>query len=71
VAFLALPVMVSASEETVIPPEVNWTPIPPASETRVVSTEQEQASDIPRAVAVPASDENATYRLVNATLHDD
>jgi hypothetical protein len=31
-ALLALPVMVRA-EETVIPPEAHWTPIPPAQQT--------------------------------------
>jgi hypothetical protein len=69
--------MVSAGGESRVPPEMSWTPTPPvsgritASETQVVSTAQQQVSDIPRAVAVPASDEDAMYRLVNATAHDD
>jgi hypothetical protein len=82
--FLAVPIMVSAGEETRIPPEANWTPTPPASglvaesETRVVSTEPSQASDIPRPAAVrqsrtsfSLSEEDAKYQTVNRTVHDD
>ena len=77
VAFLALPAMVSAGEETRIPPEANWNPIPPTpahlmvSQERVVSTAQEQASDTPRRPVAALSDEDAEYQKVNATAHDD
>ena len=76
--------MVIAGEDTVIPPEATWTPTPPASglvavsETRVVSTEQEQASDMSRPVAMKASRgqlalsaADAAYQQVNSTVHDD
>lgn len=82
VVFLALPIMVSAGEDTVIPPGATWTPTPPASglvavsETRVVSTEQ--ASDMSRPAAMKASRgplalsaEDAAYQQVNSTVHDD
>ncbi len=84
VVFLVVPAMVSAGEETRIPPEMTWSPTPPASgpaavpETRVVSTEQAQASDVPRPVIMKASPkplalsaEDAAYQLVNRTVHDD
>jgi hypothetical protein len=84
VAFLAVPIMVSAGEETVIPPEPNWTPTPPASglvavsDTRVVSTAQEQASDALRPAAVKTSrgplaltEQDAQYQIINRTVHDD
>jgi hypothetical protein len=77
VAFLALPVMVSASDETEIPPEANWSPTPPAPahllvpQERVVSTAQEQASDTPRRLPAWLTNEDATYKAVNATMHDD
>ncbi|MGH8071267.1 MAG: hypothetical protein ACRERE_39765 [Candidatus Entotheonellia bacterium] len=84
VVFLALPVMVSAGEETVIPPEATWTPTPPTSgvvaesATRVVSTEPAQASDALRPVAVKAgrgplalTEQDAAFQQVNRTVHDD
>jgi hypothetical protein len=76
VAFLTLPAMVHAGDETKIPREMNWSPTPPtpahlvASEKRVVSTAQEQASDTSRRAAVRASDEDAKYRMVNSTVDD-
>ncbi|MGH8063839.1 MAG: hypothetical protein ACRERE_01115 [Candidatus Entotheonellia bacterium] len=81
VVFLALPVLVSAGEETVIPPEANWTPTPEftgGSSKRVVSVESEQASDLLRPAAVrrnpvphALTEEDATYQAVNKTVHDD
>jgi hypothetical protein len=77
VAFLALPSMVSASEETVIPPEANWSPTPPTPahlmvpQERVVSTAQEQVSDAPRRSPAALSDQDAQYKAVNATAHED
>ena len=81
VVFLALPVLVSAGEETVIPPEANWTPTPEftgGSSKRVVSIESEQASDLLRPAAVrrhpvtlALTEEDATYQAVNRTVHDD
>jgi hypothetical protein len=77
VASLALPAMVGASDETDIPPEANWTATPPTpahlavSQERVVSTAQEQASDTPRRSTAVATDNDAQYRAVDATLHDD
>jgi hypothetical protein len=77
VAFLALPIMVSASEETTIPPEAPWSPNPPTPglvaipQKRVVSTEQKQASDTPRPMAVRVIDEDATYQMVNTTINGD
>jgi hypothetical protein len=80
VAFLALPIMVSADDDMSLPPEANWTPTPPASglvavpEKRVVSTEQEQATDSPRPTAVRQSSTSmaltpadAMYKAVNDT----
>jgi hypothetical protein len=80
VAFLALPAMVSASDETIVPPEANWSSTPPASglvgvpEKRMVSTEQEQATDSPRPMAVRQSSTpfaltaaDAMYKAVNET----
>lgn len=77
VAFLALPAVGSAGEETPIPPEANWSPVPPTpehlavSQKRVVSIAPEQASDILGPAAVQASDENTQYQMVNPTIHDD
>jgi len=84
VLFFAMPAIVSAGEETVIPPEATWTPAPPASglvaesATRVVSTEPVQASDIPRPVAaqpsrgpLALSAADAAYQLVNSRFHDE
>jgi hypothetical protein len=84
VLFLAMPAMASASEETVIPPEANWTPTPPASgrtaasDKRVVSTAQEQASDVSRPAAVKSSrgplaltEHDSQYQMINRTVHDD
>jgi hypothetical protein len=77
VAFLTLPAMVQASDETEIPPEANWSPTPPTpahlvvSEQRVVSTAQEQASDTPRRATVRANNEDAKYQMVNSTVQDD
>lgn len=80
VAFLALPAMVSASDETIIPPEANWSSTPPASglvavpQKRVVSTEQEQATDISRPAAVrrgstpvALTPADAVYKAANET----
>jgi len=81
VAFLALPVMVSAGEDTPIPPEANWSATPELSAgslKQVVSTEPLQASDMPRSMVgkpsrgtLALSDEDATYQQVNRTVHDD
>lgn len=78
VAFLALPVMGSASEETIIPPEANWSPESPtpaplvASQERIASStsKQRQASDSSWPSAVQATDEDSRYQAVNATVHD-
>jgi hypothetical protein len=76
VAFLALPAMGSAGEETPIPPEANWSPVPPTpehlavSQKRVASIAPEQASDI-LGPAAQARDEDTQYRMVNSTIHDD
>jgi hypothetical protein len=84
VAFLALPGMVGAGDETRIPPEANWTPTPPASgavdipQGQVASMAHEQASDSPRPVAVQAtrgplalSATETEYQRVNPTVHTD
>jgi hypothetical protein len=77
VAFLALPVMVSADDGTVIPPEANWSPTPPTPahlmvpQERVVSTAQEQASDAPRRSIPALSDEDSRYKAVNDTTRED
>jgi hypothetical protein len=77
VAFLALPGMVRASEETVIQPEANWSPTPPTPahlmvpQERVVSTAQEQASDTPSRSTAALTDQDAQYKAVNATAHED
>jgi hypothetical protein len=84
VVFLALPAMVSAGEETPIPPEANWSPIPPTpgvlavTPQRVVDTTQAQASDILRPATVRAkrapvqlSETEAKYQEVNPTVHDE
>jgi hypothetical protein len=76
-AFLALPVMVSAGDETIIPPEVNWSSTPPTPahlmvpQERVVSTGQELGSDIPRRSIGALSSEDASYNAVNDTQNDD
>jgi hypothetical protein len=75
-AFLTLPAMVSAGEETVIPSEANWSPIPPTPthlvvpQERVVSTSK-QASDNSWPSTAQASDEDSKYQMVNATTQDD
>jgi hypothetical protein len=84
VAFLALPGMVSAGDETRIPPEAHWSPTPPASglveipEGQVASMAYEQASDSPRPATMQAthgplslSATEATYQRVNPTVHTD
>jgi hypothetical protein len=84
VAFLALPGMVSAGDETRIPPEANWSPTPPASglvevpQEQVASTAYEQASDSPRPATMQArrgplslSAAEAAYQRVNPTVHTD
>jgi hypothetical protein len=83
-AFLASPGMVSAGDETRIPPEANWSPTPPASgsatisQERVVSTAHEQASDSPRPATMPErrgplslSAAEAEYQRVNPSVHTD
>jgi hypothetical protein len=75
VAFLVLPVMGSASEDTIIPPEANWSPEPPtpaplvASQERVASStpKQGQASDSSWPFTAQSGDEDAKYQMVNAT----
>jgi hypothetical protein len=84
VAFLALPGLVSAGDETRIPPEANWNPTPPASglvevpQGQVASMAHEQASDSPRPAAVQErrgplslSAIEAEYQRVNPTVHTD
>jgi hypothetical protein len=76
VACLALPVVGSASEETVIPPEANWSPTPPTPAHLVVSQERvastpKQASDNSWSSTTQASDEDSKYQAVNATTQDD
>jgi hypothetical protein len=83
-AFLALPVMVSAGDETRIPPEANWSPTPPASglvetpQEQVASIAHGQASDSPRPANMQAtrgplslSATEAEYQRVNPTVHTD
>ena len=76
-AFLALPIMVSAGDETIIPPEVNWSSTPPTPahlmvpQERVVSTAQELASDMPRRSIGALSREDASYKAVTDTMNDD
>ena len=76
-AFLALPAMGSAGEETPIPPEANWSPVPATpehlavSQKRVASIAPEQASDILGPAAVQARGEDTQYRTVNTTVHDE
>jgi hypothetical protein len=79
VIFLTLPIMVSAGEETDIPPEANWSPEPPTPAHLVVSPErtasstskQGQVSDSPRPFSAQLSDEDAKYQAVNDTIQDD
>jgi hypothetical protein len=84
VAFLALPGMVSAGDETRSPPEANWSPTPPASgpgtvsQERMVSTAHEQASDSPRPATMqerrgPLSLNAAEteYQRINPSVHTD
>jgi hypothetical protein len=81
-AFLALPVMVSAGEDTRIPPEAQWSPTPPmpglveVPQERVVSTAHERASDNPRPAAKQAtrgplslSAADDEYQRVSRTVH--
>jgi hypothetical protein len=84
VAFFALPVMVSTADDDMsIPPEANWSPTPPtpahllSSERRVVSTAQEQASDVAGPAAVPPSRgplaltaQDAQYQQINFSTKD-
>jgi hypothetical protein len=76
VAFLMMPVLVSANDDTKIPPEANWSATPPTpgvtalSQPRVVSTEQAQASDSVRSALQQAKDEDAKYQQVNRTVDD-
>jgi hypothetical protein len=65
-AMLSMPLVASAGEETIIPPEANWTPTPPASKTvntagltqllveKGVITRQEQAEILQRQSAMTA-----------------
>jgi hypothetical protein len=84
VVFFALPVMVSAGDETRIPPEAHWSPTPPASgpvdipQGQVASMAHEQASDSPRPTPMQAthgplslSATEAEYQRVNPTVHTD
>jgi hypothetical protein len=79
VAFLVLPVMGSANDDTIIPPEANWSAEPPTPAHLVPSPErtasstskQGQASDSPRPFSAQLSDEDAKYQAVNATTQDD
>jgi hypothetical protein len=84
VAFFALPVMVSVADDDIsIPPDANWSPTPPTpahllgSELRVVSTAQEQASDVSGPAAVPPSggplaltEQDAYYQRINFSTKD-
>jgi hypothetical protein len=83
-AFFALPVTVStADDDTSIPPEANWSPTAPTPahllvpEPRVVSTAQEQASDVSRSAAAQPSwgplaltEQDAQYQRVNLATKD-
>jgi hypothetical protein len=84
VAFLAVPGMVSAGDETRIPPEANWSPTPPASglveipQGQVASMAHEQATDSPRPATMQASRRplslsaiEAEYQRVNPSVHTD
>jgi hypothetical protein len=84
VVLLALPIMVSAGEETVVPPEAGWSPTPSTPthlmvpQERVVSTEQEQASDVSRPTALKMSrgplaltENDGAYQVINSTVHTD
>jgi hypothetical protein len=81
VACLTVPVLVSANDDTIIPPEATWSPTPPTpaqvmvSQERVVSTAQAQASDVSRPAAVQPSrrplaltEHDAQYQLINRTM---
>jgi hypothetical protein len=82
VAFFALPVMVSTADDDIsIPPEATWSPTPPAHllapEPRVVSTVQDQASDVSRPAAVQPSggplaltEQDAQYQRINFSTKD-
>jgi hypothetical protein len=75
VVFLALPIMVSAEGETVIPPEVNWSPTPATPELvavtqpRVASAIPEQAIDAALRSRLPVAltEADAQYKAVNET----
>ena len=77
VAFLALPIAVGAEGETVIPPEVTWSPTPPTPEVvavtqpRLASTAAEQGIDSGAALRsrlpVALTDHDALYKAVNET----
>jgi hypothetical protein len=84
VAFLTLPGMAGAGDETRIPPEAHWSATPPApavediSQEQVVSTEHEQATDSPRPATMQPrrgplslSGSEAQYQRVNPTVHTD
>jgi hypothetical protein len=81
VACLTVPALVSASDDTIIPPEARWSPAPPTPaqamvpQERVVSTAPAQASDVSRpAVVQPTRSplaltaQDAQYQMINRTM---
>jgi hypothetical protein len=75
VVLLALPVMGSANDDTILPPEANWSSEPPtpaplvASQERIASStpKQGQASDSSWSFTAQSGDDDAKYQMVNAT----
>lgn len=75
VACLALPVMGSANDDTIIPPEANWSPESPtpapvvASQKHIASStpKQGQASDSSWPFTAQPGNEDAKYQMVNST----
>jgi hypothetical protein len=81
VAFLTLPAMVSADDETVIPPEANWSATPGTPEVvavtqpRVVSTAPEQTIETGAAshsaLSFSFNEQDARYRAANETAKEE
>jgi hypothetical protein len=80
VAFLTLPAMLNASDDTSIPPEANWSPIPSTPEVvtvaqpRLASSLPTQLADMgavsPSSPSFSFTAEDAYYKAVNATTKE-
>jgi hypothetical protein len=70
VAFLAVPGMVSAGDETRIPPEANWSPTPPASSLVEIPQGQVASMQASRG-PLSLSAIEAEYQRVNPSVHTD